>query len=227
MLRPGTAHLKYSEEIILSHILIAGASGLIGRELLHQLDSAHSLTLLCRSAGEAAPGRHWLPVNFERLDEVVLPTSIDVAFCCLGTTRKSAGSDEAFRRVDHDYVLAFAALARRHGCQRLVVVSSLGANAASPLLYPRTKGEMEQQLQAQSWPRLAIVRPAMLLGDRQPPRTSEQLTQLIYPLCKPLLRGRFRRWRAIEASQVARAMIALASQDTGVDTVENERLQVI
>ncbi|MGY3896696.1 NAD(P)H-binding protein [Aeromonas enterica] len=208
----------------MSQILIAGASGLIGRELLSQLDPAHSLTLLCRKTGDPRPQHRWLQADFERLDEVALPGPIDIAFCCLGTTRKQAGSDEAFHRVDHDYVLAFAALARRHGCQRLIVVSSLGANPRSPALYPRTKGQMEQALLAQSWPRLAIVRPAMLLGNRQPPRLSEQCFQAIYPLLRPLLVGKLRRWRAIEASQVAHAMIVLSQQENGVEVVENERL---
>jgi uncharacterized protein YbjT (DUF2867 family) len=208
----------------MSQILIAGASGLIGRELLRQLDPAHSLTLLCRKAGDPRPQHHWLPVDFEHLDEVALPNLIDIAFCCLGTTRKQAGSDEAFRRVDHDYVLAFAKLARRHGCQRLIVVSSLGANPRSPALYPRTKGQMEQALLAQAWTRLAIVRPAMLLGNRQPPRRSEQFFQALYPLLRPLLIGKLRRWRAIEASQVAHAMIVLGQQEHGIELVENERL---
>ncbi|WP_273762515.1 NAD(P)H-binding protein [Aeromonas hydrophila] len=208
----------------MSRILIAGASGLIGRELVRQLPAEHQLTLLCRRPGPPQPAHHWLPVNFDMLAEVNLPEPVDLAFCCLGTTRKQAGSAEAFRRVDLDYVLAFAELARRHGCQRLVVVSSLGANPHSPALYPRTKGEMEQALLAQSWPRLAIVRPAMLLGDRQPPRRSEQFFQAVYPLLKPLLIGRLRRWRAIEAGQVARAMIALSRQPAGCEVVENERL---
>lgn len=112
----------------MSRILIAGATGLIGRELVRQLPAEHELTLLCRRPGEPQPARHWLPVNFDMLAEVNLPEPVDLAFCCLGTTRKEAGSAEAFRRVDLDYVLAFAELARRHGCQRLVVVSSLGAN---------------------------------------------------------------------------------------------------
>lgn len=208
----------------MSQVLIAGATGLIGRELVRQLGTDHELTLLCRKPGEPAPNRHWLPVDFNQLDEVALPTPVDVAFCCLGTTRKVAGSDAAFRRVDHDYVLAFAALARRHGCRRLLVISSLGASPHSPALYPRTKGQMEQALLAQEWQRLAILRPAMLLGNRQPPRKSEQLIQAIYPLVRPLLQGRFRRWRAIEASQVAHAMIVLAGQEQGVETVQNERL---
>lgn len=208
----------------MSQVLIAGATGLIGRELVRQLDPNQTLTLLCRKPGAAAPSHHWLPVDFDQLDEVTLPQPIDTAFCCLGTTRKDAGSDSAFRRVDHDYVLAFAALVRRHGCRRLIVVSSLGANPRSPALYPRTKGEMEQALLAQEWQRLAIVRPAMLLGDRQPPRRSEQLIQAVYPLLRPLLIGKLRRWRAIEASQVAHAMIVLAGQASGCETVENEQL---
>ena len=208
----------------MSQILIAGASGLIGRELLRQLNPTHSLTLLCRKAGDPRPQHHWLPVDFEQLAELSLPDPVDIAFCCLGTTRKQARSDEAFRRVDHDYVLAFAALARRHGCQRLIVVSSLGANPHSPALYPRTKGQMELALQTQAWPRLAIVRPAMLLGNRQPPRLSEQCFQAFYPLLRPLLVGKLRRWRAIDASQVAHAMIVLSQQEGGVEVVENERL---
>ncbi|MGR1252272.1 NAD(P)H-binding protein [Aeromonas veronii] len=206
----------------MSRILIAGASGLIGRELLQQLPAEHELTLLCRKPGKEA--HHWLPVNFDDLASVTLSRPVDIAFCALGTTRKEAGSAEAFRRVDLDYVVAFAELARRHGCQRLIVVSSMGANTSSPALYPRTKGEMEQALLAQSWPRLAIVRPAMLLGDRQPPRLSEQLLQTIYPLFRPLLMGKLARWRAIEARQVARAMIALSKLPAGCEIVENEQL---
>ncbi|MFQ2190332.1 NAD(P)H-binding protein [Aeromonas jandaei] len=206
----------------MSRILIAGASGLIGRELIKQLPAEHELTLLCRRPGKEA--HHWLPVDFDDLASVTLPRPVDIAFCALGTTRKDAGSAEAFRRVDLDYVIAFAELARRHGCQRLIVVSSMGASASSPALYPRTKGEMEQALLAQSWPRLAIVRPAMLLGDRQPPRRSEQIFQAIYPLFRPLLVGKFARWRAIEASQVAHAMITLSRQPAGCEIVENELL---
>ncbi|MFQ2124624.1 NAD(P)H-binding protein [Aeromonas jandaei] len=206
----------------MSRILIAGASGLIGRELIKQLPAEHELTLLCRKPGKEA--HHWLPVDFDDLASVTLPRPVDIAFCALGTTRKDAGSAEAFRRVDLDYVIAFAELARRHGCQRLIVVSSMGARASSPALYTRTKGEMEQALLAQSWPRLAIVRPAMLLGDRQPPRRSEQIFQTIYPLFRPLLVGKLARWRAIEASKVAHAMITLSRQPAGCEIVENEQL---
>jgi hypothetical protein len=82
---------------------------------------------------------------------------------------------------------------------------------------------MEQALQTYAWEQLIIVRPAMLLGERSTPRRSEQLSQLIYPLIAPLLRGRLARYRAIEAEQVARAMLML-SNESGVQIVENERL---
>lgn len=203
-------------------VLLAGATGLIGRALLEQLTS-HELYLPCRRPGEPAAHRHWLPLDFQQLDELTLPGRVDQAFCALGTTRQQAGSAAAFRQVDFDYILAFGRLAQRHGCQRLVVVSSLGASARSPSLYLKTKGEMEQALLAQAWPHLTIVRPAMLLGGRSTPRRSEQLSQLIYPLVEPLLRGRLARYRAIEAEQVARAMLRLA-RENGVQIVENERL---
>jgi len=122
------------EEIIMSRFLIAGATGLIGKALLRELGTEHNLLLLCRKPGDPAPGRTWLPTSFDALDRLTLPSPVDIAFCCLGTTRKDAGSAEAFRRVDLDYVLAFAALARRHGCRRQLVVSSLGANPGSPAL---------------------------------------------------------------------------------------------
>lgn len=203
-------------------IALAGATGLIGRALVDLLGD-HELYLPCRQPGRPHSQHHWLPTDFDRLDELTLPNNIDQAFCCLGTTRRQAGSAAAFRHVDLDYVLAFARLVWRHGCRRLVVVSSLGANAHAPSLYLKTKGEMEQALQTYAWEQLIIVRPAMLLGERSTPRRSEQLSQLIYPLIAPLLRGRLARYRAIEAEQVARAMLML-SNESGVQIVENERL---
>ncbi|ENY71110.1 nucleoside-diphosphate-sugar epimerase [Aeromonas diversa CDC 2478-85] len=209
----------------MQQILIAGASGLIGRELVACLAPQAELWLPCRRPVASAPHLHWCETDFEQLEQLTLPVTIDTAFCALGTTRRDAGSAAAFRRVDLDYVLAFARLAQRHGCRRLVVVSSLGANPGSPFLYPRTKGEMEQALQAMGWERLVVVRPGMLLGDRQPPRRGEQISQRLYPFIAPLLRGPLTRFRAIEASRVARAMVALAGGE-GLETVENERLQL-
>ncbi|MHA7001963.1 NAD-dependent epimerase/dehydratase family protein [Aeromonas schubertii] len=209
----------------MTQILIGGASGLIGRELVACLAPRAELWLPCRRPLAGESHLHWCETDFERLEELPLPVTIDTAFCALGTTRRDAGSAAAFRRVDLDYVLAFARLARRHGCRRLVVVSSLGANPGSPFLYPHTKGEMEQALHAMEWERLVVVRPGMLLGDRPRPRRSEQISQRIYPFIAPLLRGPLARFRAIEAHRVARAMVALA-EGAGAETVENERLQL-
>src|SRR5690606_26648384 len=108
----------------------------------------------------------------------LLPTlggPLDIAFCCLGTTIKQAGSQEAFRAVDHDLVVAVAQRARALGARHFLVVSALGADPRSSVFYNRVKGEMEESLRAMDWPQLTIARPSLLLGERNETRLVEQL----------------------------------------------------
>jgi uncharacterized protein YbjT (DUF2867 family) len=144
---------------------------------------------------------------------------VDIAFCCLGTTIKKAGSEQAFRAVDLDLVVAFAKRARELGARHLIVISALNADAKSSIFYNRVKGEMEAALKAQDWPQLTICRPSLLLGDRVEPRLAEQLAG---PLSK-LIPGKY---HGIEACQLARAMwrLALEEQD-GVRVVESDELR--
>ncbi len=99
---------------------------------------------------------------------------VDIAYCCLGTTIKQAGSEPAFRAVDLDMVVAFAKRAREMGARHLIVISALGADRRSSIFYNRVKGEMEHALRAQDWPQLTICRPSLLLGERMEPRLAEQ-----------------------------------------------------
>ena len=144
---------------------------------------------------------------------------VDIAFCCLGTTIKQAGSEAAFRAVDLDMVVAFAKRAREMGARHLIVISAIGADPKSSIFYNRVKGEMEQALKAQDWPQLTIVRPSLLLGERLEPRLAEQLAG---PLSK-LIPGKY---RGIEVCELARAMwrLALEEQD-GVRVVESDELR--
>ena len=147
--------------------VVAGGTGLVGGTLLQLLGADASyqpVTSLVRREVPAPPGVALRLVNFERLDEVAL-TEVEDAFCCLGTTRRAAGSDAAFRRVDLDYVVAFARLVKRAGARRFLLVSSLGASPSSPFLYPRTKGECEAAVG--DWVHDGgIVRPSFLVGAR-------------------------------------------------------------
>ena len=154
-------------------VLLAGASGLVGRELLAQcLSDGDVVHAVVRRAPESASRDaatqnriHWHVVDFNALPK--LPRC-DVAFCALGTTIRTAGSQAAFRAVDFDAVLAFARAARRAGVARLGVVSALGANAASSNFYSRVKGETEAALGELGFASIVFARPSLLRAWRMP-----------------------------------------------------------
>ena len=209
-------------------VLLAGATGLIGRELTRQLlAQAPPVTLhaLVRRLPDAAEERvGWLRVDFAKLP--ALPAA-DEAYCCLGTTIKQAGSQAAFRAVDFDAVVAFAQAARKAGVTRFGVVSALGASPRSATFYNRVKGEMEAAVSALGFERLVIARPSLLAGDRaalgQPLRTGEQLALwLTGPIAGLIPKG----MRPINARAVARGMtVALRQTRAGVRIVESGELQ--
>jgi len=210
--------------------LLAGATGLIGRELAAAWVGPGMLHLLVRralpTAGGVPPLHRVHVVDYTALPH--LPPA-DEAYCCLGTTIKVAGSQAAFRAVDFDAVLAFARAARQAGVRRFAVVSALGANPGSATFYSRVKGEMEQALAGLGFASLVIVRPSLLAGNRaalgQPPRRGERLALALSAPLSPLIP---KAWRPISAATVARAMrSALAEARPGVRIVESAELQDI
>ena len=208
--------------------LLAGATGLIGRELARQWAGPGMLHLLVRRpiepSGASPRAQRVHVVDFTALPP--LPQA-DEAYCCLGTTIKVAGSQAAFRAVDFDAVLAFARAAQRAGVQRFAVVSALGASPRAAAFYNRVKGEMEAALSGLGFASLVIVRPSLLAGDRaalgQPARTGERLALALTAPLAPLIP---KAWRPIDAATVARAMQrALAEARPGMRVVESAELQ--
>ena len=195
----------------MSTALIAGASGLVGGFLLRQLLDTPEYDRVVALGRRPLDLRHpklvQVTVDFTALDQAAADLRCDDAFCCLGTTLKQAGSRENFRAVDHAAVLALAWAARRNGAKRFFVVSALGANAQSRVFYNRVKGEMEEALEVLDFETLAIFRSSLLLGPRPQPRAGERLGAAVMWLAEPLLLGRLRKYRAIEAEVVARAMV--------------------
>lgn len=196
----------------MSTAFIAGSSGLVGRHLLDHLLAAPEYDRV------VAAGRRTLPdvvhpklrqvtVDFAALEGALAGETCDDAFCCLGTTIRRAGSPEAFRAVDQAAVLAFAWAARRQGARRFFVVSALGADPESRIFYNRVKGETEAALQVLGFETLALFQPSLLLGARGEVRWGERLLAPVLWLAEPLLLGRLRRYRAIHAEVVARAML--------------------
>ncbi|MCY7316961.1 MAG: NAD(P)H-binding protein [Rubrivivax sp.] len=205
--------------------LLAGATGLIGRELARHWTGPGPLHLLVRREQPASAPLHRVHV----VDFTALPPlpQADWAFCCLGTTIKAAGSQAAFRAVDHDAVLAFARAAQQAGVTRLAVVSALGASPASTTFYNRVKGEMEAALQTLGLERLVIARPSLLAGDRgslgQAARPAERLALMLTVPLRPLIP---KAWRPIDAAVVARALLRAVRQGApGVQVLESAALQ--
>jgi uncharacterized protein YbjT (DUF2867 family) len=190
--------------------LVAGANGLVGRELLRVLaasgDYGRVIALTRRPLSFEAPrlvNRILRPEGFEA---DLKGLACHEAYSCLGTTLAAAGSEAAFRAVDHDLVLRFAQFARAGGAQSLAVVSSIGADPHAKNFYLRVKGETEAGLQAQGWKTLHIMQPGLLLGSRREWRPLEFAAGLALRVANPLLMGSLARWRAIEVADVAAAM---------------------
>jgi uncharacterized protein YbjT (DUF2867 family) len=194
--------------------LLAGASGLVGTYVLEALldapDFGRVYAITRRPLGRDHVRLANRIVQFENLEAQLRGITCHVAFCCLGTTIREAGSNEEFRKIDVDYVLAFARAARAAGAQRFVVVSSAGADTRSRIFYLRTKGEMEQQVSELGFPSVDILQPGLLFGLRRELRPAELAAMVLMPLVNPFLIGNHAAKRGISARQVAAAMINAA-----------------
>lgn len=201
--------------------LLAGATGLIGAALLPLLlaDARYAKVLVVgrRPVALAHPKLVQVVTALDELEGHRLQLIADDVFCCLGTTRQQAGSREAFYQVDFLYVVQLAALAASNFAGQFLVVSSLGADAASRVYYSRVKGEMEAAVQELPFRAVHIFRPSLLLGQRARPRLGERVAAAALALAGPLLRGGWAKYRPVPAAAVAAHMLHAAKSDaTGV-----------
>ncbi|WP_033542385.1 oxidoreductase [Planococcus sp. CAU13] len=194
--------------------LIAGATGLTGNELVKVLleDPAYDKVkvLVRRTLDMDHPKLEEIKTDYYRLADYAEHFNVDDVFCCLGTTIKKAGSQKAFRRVDFDYPVAIAELAKAAGVKNFLVISAMGADSRSNVFYSRVKGQMEDHLKKMEFPALHIFQPSLLLGQREEFRLGEKAASLLAPAVSPLLRGGLKKYKPIEAHQVAVAMCAAA-----------------
>jgi uncharacterized protein YbjT (DUF2867 family) len=213
-------------------VLLAGASGMVGGYVLEALlqspEVARVIAVSRRPLAREHPRLANRIVQFDRLEPQLKGVTCQVAVCCLGSTLRSAGSQDAFRQVDVGYVVAFASAARAAQAQRLVVLSSVGADPASKNFYLRTKGEMEAALTGMGFPSLDILQPSLLLGWRSPVRPAELAGQLLMPLVNPLLFGAREVYRAIPGRVVADAMVgAIRAGRRGVQRYTYEGIRAL
>ncbi|EKU23549.1 Rossmann-fold NAD(P)-binding domain-containing protein [Xanthomonas graminis] len=207
-------------------ILLAGATGLVGAQVLAQLLAAPDCRAVVaptrRALDRVHPKLHNPLVDFEQLPAQAPWWQADAAICALGTTMQQAGSRDAFRRVDHAYPLAIARLARQHGASAFALNSAMGGDPESWVFYNRVKGELERDLQALDYPSLTLVRPGLIGGARAQPRAAERLAGALLQVMGPLLP---RRYRINPAARVAAALVDSALRPrAGCHVIGSERL---
>lgn len=190
--------------------MLVGATGLVGGAVLRQALADARVSRL------VAPTRRPLPphpklenplVDFEHLPPDAPWWPVDGVICTLGTTIRKAGSQEAFRRVDHDYPLIVAQMARRHGARAFALNSATGADPRSRFFYNRVKGEVEEALRGVGFDSLTIVRPALIGGDRDEFRPAEFVAMRLLRLADPLLP---RRYRVVPHERIAQVLLDAA-----------------
>lgn len=210
--------------------MIFGASGLVGNLLLKELinDPAYNKVVvfvrkplvIVNSKVEEVSLNEFESYGVEDID-----VSASQVFCCLGTTIKIAGSQEAFRKVDYELPVRIGAWSKSKGIPVFAAISSIGANADSGNFYLRTKGEMEDGLKSFQFSKLILVRPSLLLGTRNEFRMGEELAKVFSGVMNLLFFGPLKKYRAIKASKVARAMIILANSEAGEIVYESDKLE--
>lgn len=207
----------------MARIAMIGATGLIGRSLAPMLVAAgHDLMIVGRRRSNIAGAREAVaPV--EDWAAAVAGERLDLAISTLGTTRKAAGSMEAFEDVDRRAVIAFARAARADGARQWMMVSSVGADPHSRNAYLAVKGRAEADALMLGYDRVDIFRPGLLMGARAETRLAERLGQIVSPLINRLLVGSLDRYQAIAAERVAAAMASLAASDGNGRHVHHNR----
>ncbi|MDA3942966.1 MAG: oxidoreductase [Bacteroidetes bacterium] len=207
---------------------IAGASGLTGGHLLNYL-------LEHKQFGRVvALTRSPLPFSHPKLDQQfvdfndLMPEDFiggDYFYCCLGTTIKKAGSQSNFQKVDLEYVEKLAHLSAEAGFSAFSVISSVGASESSGNFYLRTKGLMEVSVKRQGIDKTLIFRPSLIIGERREARFGETVASLFMKVLNPLMIGRLKKYKAIQASSLAESMLSNSlSKPAGIHLISNEEM---
>ena len=207
--------------------LLAGATGLVGREILHGLLADPTVAAVHVLARRALAANH-PKLTVAVVDFTALPAlpACDEAYLALGTTIKVAGSQSAFRAVDFDANLAVAVAAQVAGARRLGLVSAMGADAKSAVFYNRVKGELEEAVRGLGYEGVVIARPSMLAGDRaalgQQPRRGEKIALKASRWLKFAIPANY---RSIAARDVARALLRAVPAAQGAQVLLSGQMQ--
>lgn len=212
--------------------LLVGATGLVGGHVMSLLlahpEYARVTVLTRRSLGKNHDKLTEKLVDFDALGAGMNEVTVDDVYACLGTTIKVAGSQEKFRRVDHDYTVDVAARAKKAGATRLALVSSVGAAEKASSFYLRVKGETERDVGALGYATLTMARPSILIGDRKESRPGEAAGLAVARALSFTLMGGLKAYKPISAGTVAAALVkATLAGEPGVRVLQFAELTAL
>jgi Predicted nucleoside-diphosphate-sugar epimerases len=210
--------------------IIVGASGLIGSTLLDILLAQPDYTAVLGIGRKKIKLTNKkltkIIADFDHLNEWENQLKGDVIFCCLGTTRRDTPNLDDYRKVDHDYPVRLAEIAVRNGIDQYHYVSAVGARSASSNFYTRIKGDTEGALKKVGLKGLFIYQPSLLIGHRNKPRLMDNIAVFVMKIIGPLLVGRLKKYRAINALDVAKAMYKQSLKNkAGVFTYTSDEIK--
>ena len=212
--------------------VIIGASGLIGNHLVEQMLHDEYFTtvrvLARRGLAFNHPKLQQVIVDFDDFDNYADNFGIgDIIFCCVGTTQKKVNGDKiAYAKVDHDIPVNAAQIGIDNGFKKILVISSIGANAISNNFYLRLKGKMEKDIKQFPFQSISIFRPSILLGKRNESRPGEKISQVFMNAFSFLLIGSIKKYRPVKAEDVAKAMIAQSKkEEIGIHILEYRQMK--
>ena len=211
--------------------LLFGSSGLVGGHLLNQLikDINYSkIKLFVRSVPEISdPKVEIIKTDFNNLENHKEDIKGDDCFVCIGTTKKNAPDKDEYKRVELDIPKEIAKIAKSNLVNSFIFVSALYANPKSLGDYVRFKGLVEEELKELNFPKLGIMRPSFLIGNRKEKRASETIGIFVFKLLSPLLLGPLKKMKPIHSETVARAMIAVIQKDIQQTIFESNEVSEI
>ena len=216
--------LALNKILMYNKIILAGSSGLVGRELLKLLlesDKIETVYSLVRKPSNLE--HHKLKeIFFDFEDDSAYKTlpSVGAIFCCLGTTIKIAGSQAAFKKVDFEYPLLLAKSGLNNGAMAFHVITALGSDENSSIFYNKVKGQLQEALKKLNFGQLYIYQPSLLIGDRKENRPGEKIASLVMPLFEFFMVGPVKKYRSIHVTAVAKGILVTAEN-------ENKKLKII
>ncbi|WP_416694381.1 hypothetical protein [Candidatus Pseudothioglobus sp. Uisw_050_01] len=199
--------------------IIAGSTGLIGGNVIKVLSSKKqgAIALTRRAIPNLPPNITEMVIDFDAFEKNGSLPSCNNVFICLGTTIKTAGSKENFRKVDIDYCLSIARKAKESGAETLSLISSIGANSSSKNFYLRTKGELEESIQSLGFSTVNIFRPSFLVGERSEKRLAEKIAINLAKIMDLFLIGTASKYRSVKAESLAKTMVLKADVKPGIN----------